>query len=73
MMTGTLRFVDIETGAWQLVTAQGSYQLMFSSLPRDLKSLEGKTVQVKGNVRRDLVSTSMVGTILEVESIRAQS
>ena len=69
MLTGTLRFIDIETGAWQLVTPQGNYQLRFKSRPADLKGLEGKAVQVQGTVRADLLTTAMVGTVVEVESI----
>jgi hypothetical protein len=69
MFTGTLRFIDIETGVWQLVTPQGKYQLRFKNRPADLKSLDGKTVQVRGTVRGDLLTTTMAGTVLEVESL----
>ncbi|AGY57094.1 hypothetical protein [Gloeobacter kilaueensis] len=72
MYTGTLRFIDIETGSWQLVTPQGKYQLRFSGPPADLKSLDGKTVQVKGTVRADLLTSAMTGKVLEVETISAQ-
>lgn len=69
MLTGTLRYVDIETGAWQLVTPQGTYTLKFARKPGDLKSLEGKTVAVEGKVRSDLLTAVMTGKVLEVESI----
>jgi hypothetical protein len=71
MYTGTLRFVDIETGSWLLVTSQGSYQLFFNhNRPSNLKDLIGKTVSVHGKVRSGHVTATMTGTPLEVESIQ---
>lgn len=71
MYTGTLRFIDIETGSWQLVTSQGNFQLRFKSRPADLKSMDGKAVQVQGNIRDDIMTIEMTGRVLEVDSIRA--
>ncbi|MBC7883652.1 MAG: hypothetical protein H7Y37_20370 [Anaerolineae bacterium] len=69
MITGTLRFVDLETGSWQLITPQGTYVLRFAKRPSDLKNLEGKTVGIEGKIRSDLMTSIMAGKVLEVESI----
>jgi hypothetical protein len=69
VFTGTLRFVDLETGFWQLATPQGNYVLRFKNRPADLRSLEGKTITVQGRVRSDLMSVQMAGDLLEVDEI----
>jgi hypothetical protein len=69
MITGTLHFVDLETGFWQLTTPQGKYVLRFAKHPSDLKNLEGKTVGIEGKIRSDLMTSTMAGKVLEVESI----
>lgn len=69
MITGTLQFVDIETGVWQLVTADQTYMLVFNQPPRDLKALIGKKVNVKGKVRSEVMGIGMAGMVLEVTSL----
>ncbi|MGB3693545.1 MAG: hypothetical protein WA896_02095 [Spirulinaceae cyanobacterium] len=53
-------------GTWALVTEDGqTYEL--KDAPDELRQPEIK-VKVKGTVREDVMSTAMIGPILEVES-----
>ncbi|MGB5969657.1 MAG: hypothetical protein WA865_05385 [Spirulinaceae cyanobacterium] len=53
-------------GTWALVTEDGqTYEL--KDAPDELRKPEIK-VKVKGTVREDVMSTAMIGPILEVES-----
>lgn len=66
-VTGTIEHRDIGTGAWALVSDEGvTYEIPRSSDKKLLKS--GQKVKVTGQVREDVMTTAMIGSVLEVKS-----
>lgn len=66
-VTGTIQHRDIGTGAWALVTDDGvSYEIPRSADKKLLKA--GQKAKVTGQVREDVMTTAMIGPVLEVKS-----
>lgn len=65
-VTGKIERSDLGMGAWALKTASGdTYELL--DPPQGLLVPEAK-VTVKGQVREDVMTISMIGPVLEIES-----
>ncbi|MDH6060166.1 hypothetical protein NWP17_06905 [Chrysosporum bergii ANA360D] len=66
-VTGTIQRRDIGIGAWALVTDEGNtYEILKSADKNLLKA--GQTAKVTGQVREDIMTTAMIGPVLEVTS-----
>ncbi|MBD2441760.1 hypothetical protein H6G25_00700 [Dolichospermum sp. FACHB-1091] len=66
-ITGTIERRNIGLGVWAFVTEDGvTYQIPKSADKNLLKS--GQKVKVTGQVREDLMTTAMIGSVLEVHS-----
>ncbi|KYC38086.1 hypothetical protein WA1_37680 [Scytonema hofmannii PCC 7110] len=66
-VTGTIQRREIGTGAWALVTNEGTtYEILRGADKSLLKS--GQQAKVKGEIREDVMTTAMIGPVLEVES-----
>ncbi|MFM6097310.1 MAG: hypothetical protein ACKPFD_11160 [Dolichospermum sp.] len=66
-ITGTIERRNIGLGVWVFVTEDGvTYQILKSADKNLLKS--GQKAKVTGEVRNDLMTTAMIGPILEVHS-----
>jgi hypothetical protein len=66
-VTGTIQRRDIGMGAWALVTDEGNtYEILKSADKNLLKA--GQTAKVTGQVREDIMTTAMIGPVLEVTS-----
>ena len=64
---GTIERRDIGVGAWALVTKEGTtYQIMRGADKKLLQS--GQKVEVTGKVREDVMTSAMIGPVLEVNS-----
>ncbi|OUL24459.1 MULTISPECIES: hypothetical protein [unclassified Nostoc] len=71
-VTGTIQHRDIGTGAWALVTDDGvTYEIPRSVDKKLLK--EGQKAKVTGQVREDVMTTAMIGPVLEVKSFEVVS
>lgn len=69
-VTGTIERRDIGTGAWALVTDEGvTYEILRGADKSLLK--QGQKVKVTGQVREDIMTTAMIGPVLEVKSFEA--
>ncbi len=65
-LTGQVKWQDIGMGTWSLVIDSGeTYELL--DPPSDLTQSKGK-VKVEGNIREDVMTTAMIGPVLEVTS-----
>lgn len=65
-ITGTIERRNIGLGAWAFVTEDGvTYQIPKSADKNLLKS--GQKAKVTGQVRNDLMTTAMIGPVLEVD------
>jgi hypothetical protein len=68
-ITGTIERRNIGLGAWAFVTEDGvTYQIPKSADKNLLKS--GQKAKVTGQVRDDLMTTAMIGPVLEVHSFQ---
>lgn len=66
-VTGTIQRSDMGAGTWALVTENGeTYEIKRGAAKELLKS--GQKVKVQGQVREDVMTTAMVGPVLEVKS-----
>ena len=66
-VTGTIQHRDIGTGAWALVTDEGiTYEILRGADKNLLKV--GQKAKVTGKVREDVMTTAMIGSVLEVKS-----
>ncbi|MDB9536128.1 hypothetical protein PN451_09830 [Dolichospermum planctonicum CS-1226] len=66
-ITGTIERRNIGLGVWAFVTEDGvTYQIPKSADKNLLKS--GQKAKVTGQVRNDLMTTAMIGPVLEVHS-----
>jgi len=66
-VTGTIQRRDIGMGAWALVTDEGNtYEILKSADKNLLKA--GQRAKVTGQVREDIMTTAMIGPVLEVRS-----
>jgi hypothetical protein len=63
---GTVERKMLGMGAWALVSSDGkTYEL--HKAPKDLHK-SGLKVKVEGEIRNDVMSTAMIGPILEVKN-----
>jgi hypothetical protein len=68
-ITGTIERRNIGLGVWAFVTEDGvTYQIPKSADKNLLKS--GQKAKVTGQVRDDLMTTAMIGPVLEVHSFQ---
>jgi len=66
IVTGTIEFHDIGTGAWAIASEAGeTYQLR--QPPAELQQ-ESLKVRLEGTLRDDIMSVAALGPILEVSS-----
>ncbi|MDP5016172.1 hypothetical protein FJR11_11240 [Anabaena sp. UHCC 0187] len=71
-ITGTIERRNIGLGAWALITEDGvTYEIPKSSDKNLLKS--GQKATVIGKVREDLMTTAMIGSVLEVQSFEVMT
>ncbi|NJL09469.1 MAG: hypothetical protein HC908_02330 [Calothrix sp. SM1_7_51] len=67
-ISGTIQKRDIGMGAWALVSDEDSktYEILRGADKNLLKV--GQKVKVTGKIREDVMTVSMIGPVLEVES-----
>jgi hypothetical protein len=66
-VTGTVERRDIGTGAWALITDEGTtYEILRGADKSLLKA--GQKAKVTGEVRQDVMTIAMIGPVLEVKS-----
>lgn len=66
-VTGTVEHRDIGTGAWALVSNDGTtYEILRGADKGLLKA--GQKAKVIGEVREDVMTIAMIGPVLEVKS-----
>lgn len=66
-VTGTIQRRDIGMGAWALVSDEGTtYEIPRSTDKKLLQS--GQKAKVTGKIRDDVMTTAMIGPVLEVNS-----
>ncbi|MEA5550508.1 hypothetical protein VB713_05865 [Anabaena cylindrica UHCC 0172] len=66
-VTGKIERRNIGLGAWAFVTDEGvTYEIPKSTDKNLLKS--GQTAKITGKVREDIMTTAMIGSVLEVHS-----
>ncbi|MBW4561154.1 MAG: hypothetical protein KME32_08320 [Mojavia pulchra JT2-VF2] len=71
-VTGTIQRRDIGIGAWALVTDEGvTYEILKGADSKLLKT--GQKAKVTGQVREDIMTTAMIGPVLEVKSFEVIS
>ncbi len=64
---GTVERRDIGMGAWALVGEDGkTYEIMRGADKRLLQ--QGQKAEVTGDLREDVMTTAMIGPVLEVKS-----
>ncbi|MBF2077907.1 MAG: hypothetical protein IGR76_05155 [Synechococcales cyanobacterium T60_A2020_003] len=63
-LEGTIERVNLGVGAWVLKTPSQTYEL-YKAPPELLKA--GLAVTVTGEIRADVMTTTMVGPVLEVK------
>jgi hypothetical protein len=65
-VTGKIEHKDIGMGAWALVADSGeTYELQ--DVPDELQQ-SNLNVKVQGEVREDVMTTAMIGPVLQVQS-----
>ncbi|MFW5666169.1 MAG: hypothetical protein ACOC2Z_11630 [Coleofasciculus sp.] len=65
-VTGKIEHKDIGVGAWALVAESGeTYELQ--DAPDELQQ-SNLNVKVQGEVREDVMTTAMIGPVLQVQS-----
>ena len=70
-VNGTIERKGFGTGTWALVSEEGeTYEL--KDAPKELRQTDLK-VQVKGQVRDDVMTLAMIGPVLEVQSFEVLS
>ena len=65
--TGKIERRNIGLGAWAFVTEDGVTYEIPKSTHKDLLKA-GQTVKIIGQVREDIMTTAMIGPVLEVQS-----
>lgn len=71
-VTGTIQHRDIGTGAWALVTEDGTtYEIQKGAAKELLKP--GQKVKVSGQVREDVMTLAAIGSVLQVKSFEVIS
>ncbi|MFB2875407.1 hypothetical protein [Floridanema aerugineum] len=69
-LKGVIERKTIGTGAWALVADDGKTYEIYQASPKEMLK-NGLKVEVKGDVRDDVMSFAMIGPILEVKSFEA--
>lgn len=70
-VSGTVRFMRVEGGCWQLQAQNGArYELRPTQAPSQVL-VDGAQVVLVVRLRTDLVSTCMVGDIVDVEQVES--
>jgi hypothetical protein len=64
---GKVQHSDMGTGTWALVSNQGETYEIHHDAPENLLQ-EGLKVRVKGEIREDVMTTAMIGPVLEVKN-----
>jgi hypothetical protein len=64
---GTIQRSTMGMGAWALITRDGSTYEILKGAPKELLQA-GLQVKAKGQVREDVMTTAMIGPVLEVKS-----
>ncbi|HEY9848096.1 MAG TPA: hypothetical protein V6D28_01455 [Leptolyngbyaceae cyanobacterium] len=65
-VTGTIERKGLGTGTWAVVADNGeTYEL--KDPPKDLLK-SGQKVEIKGEIRDDVMTLAMIGPVLEVKS-----
>ena len=65
-VTGKITKIGFGFGVWALVTPEGvTYQL--KDTPESLRQ-EIAQVTIRGNIRKDIMTTAMIGAVLEIKS-----
>ncbi len=64
---GKIERRDIGMGAWAIISEDGTtYEILRGADKQLLQA--GQTVNITGTIRKDVMTTAMIGPILEVES-----
>ncbi len=67
-VTGKITKIGFGFGVWALVTPEGkTYQLKDS--PESLRQ-EIDRVTIEGNIRQDIMTSAMIGPVLEIKSFK---
>lgn len=70
-LQGTIKKSAMGMGAWALVTEDGqTYEIQKQSAPDGLLA-DGQTVRVTGTVQEHVMTTAMIGPVLQIESYEA--
>ncbi|MEO1148342.1 MAG: hypothetical protein AAFY26_22415 [Cyanobacteria bacterium J06638_22] len=70
-LQGIVKKSSVGMGAWALTTEDGqTYEIYKKGVPDGLLS-DGQTVRVTGNVREDVMTTAMIGPVLQVAAYEA--
>jgi hypothetical protein len=64
---GIIQRSGMGMGTWALVTRDGNTYEILKGAPKDLLQ-PNLAVQVKGQIRDDIMTTAMIGPVLEVKS-----
>lgn len=68
-ISGTIRFVDINFGAWIIESDEGKkYEFDPESINEDLLE-DGTRINLEAKIRDDIVSNNMLGPIIEIIEI----
>ncbi|NJR39405.1 MAG: hypothetical protein HC781_12035 [Leptolyngbyaceae cyanobacterium CSU_1_4] len=67
VVEGTIQRSPMGTGTWALVSRDGSTYEILKGAPKELLQA-GLRVKVKGQVREDVMTLAMIGSVLEVKS-----
>lgn len=68
---GKIEYKAIALGTWALVAKGGKTYELYNP-PEELKQ-DGISVEVEGNIRDDVMTISMIGKVLEVQSFIRQA
>ncbi|WP_199248448.1 DUF1344 domain-containing protein [[Phormidium] sp. ETS-05] len=66
-LTGTIKRIDIGTGAWALAATDGKTYEIARGAPKEMLKA-GQQVKVIGNVRDDVMTFAAIGPVLEVQT-----
>ena len=70
-VSGTVRFVSVEVGCWQLQAQNGArYELRPTQAPSRVL-VDGAQVVLVVRLRTDLVTVCMVGDVVDVEQVES--
>lgn len=64
-LEGTIERQDLGAGAWALISTEGQTYELFRA-PHDLRQ-PGLRVRVTGDLREDVMTTAMIGPVLQVK------